>query len=111
MNLLINIIFFPMFTVFFLFLRMKVFQNKYKANIAFFALCEITLGLNMMVILKLLPLFQTDTISIIAYNLLLFLLISYMAMNIGNHLQFFYWNIYPVSVNAINRIKKTTSEK
>lgn len=48
--------------------------------------------------LQYLQFYETDILSTITYNLPIVLLISYMAMNIVNHLQLIYWEMYEVSL-------------
>lgn len=94
-------LYFCLFTVFLLVYGMnsiKECSRKYKQwiYIGLFLLCETTLGSMLIIMWKLFPLHQTDIVSSIANNLILFILILFMKMNILNHLQLIYWEIYEV---------------
>lgn len=80
----------------------KKCHTEYKPyiHIALFLLCETTLGLMLIIGRKLLTFFQTDIPSLIAYNLFMLMVISYITMNIFNHLQLIYWDIYEVNVQS-----------
>lgn len=82
---------------------MKTGLNKCNPYIcvALFLLCEVSLGLNLIIIRTLLPFFQTDMLSTVVYALVMFILISYMTMNILNHLQLIYWEFREVSVELL----------
>lgn len=54
--------------------------------------------LSLIFMLMYLEFYKTDILSTITYNLVIFLLISYMAMNAVKHLQLIYWTIYNVSL-------------
>ena len=105
-------IYFPIknsFAVYLLLYKSKDIRNKSKAYIGSFLLCESTLGLIMFIILKNMPLFQNDLLFVIANSLLILSLISYMGMNIFNHLLLIYWEIYKVSWKC-NHLNDETTE-
>lgn len=75
---------------------MYEFRSKSKTHIGLFLLSELTLSFLMVVMWRDMT-FYENIPSTIANSLLLFLLISYMAMNAFNHLLLIYWEIYEVS--------------
>ncbi|XP_055300237.1 uncharacterized protein LOC129567400 isoform X1 [Sitodiplosis mosellana] len=100
-KLVVAALFVYVIALYFTIYKMELFRNKYKAHIALFVLYETGHSLNVTVIMKLLPLLQTDIISCIVFNLLWFFLISYLVMNIVNHLQLIYWNIYEIEEKSL----------
>lgn len=78
-------------------------QGAYKPYIsmALFILWESTLVLVLINIRRNLPLVQTGILSTLAHSPVIFSLICYMTMNILNHLQLIYWEVFKVSVRTV----------
>ncbi|XP_055304023.1 uncharacterized protein LOC129569315 [Sitodiplosis mosellana] len=96
-----SVFFSHIFTLYLLVFKIDDFRNKYKAYIGLFLLCESTLSINMLIIVKNLPIFEEDLLSFIANSLLIFSLVSYMGMNIFNHLLLIYWEIYEIEEKSL----------
>lgn len=85
----------------------KVICDRYKEIFCLtqFYLCETSIGLLLIVLQERFPLFQTNLLSLIAYNLVMFLLISYVTMHILTSLQLIYWEVCKVSVQKKKKWK------
>ncbi|XP_055295644.1 uncharacterized protein LOC129565145 [Sitodiplosis mosellana] len=81
--------------------KIRDYRKKTYIYIALFVLCNITLGLNFMVLFKLLSFFQTSRLSYVIYNLYFSAFILYMTMNIVTHLQLIYWDIRGVEEKSL----------
>lgn len=97
-----NVKFFFRFSVFFLTFKTNSIKNccsiyKPYIHIAVFLLCETTLILCLIILRTVLSRYQTSIMSLVMYNLAMFTLILYMAMNMSNHLRLIYWEIRKVS--------------